>query len=84
MSDSHSHLTLVGDICVAAALGRLVVAVETDAGEKLSGVPETIPTVTEAPKLDDTGYGRCVLIDSTEVPLGTIVACAVHAPVAGL
>jgi hypothetical protein len=77
MDDRHAHfLTIVVDICLGAALGRLTIEIETVEGVCIAGTPGA-----------DTGDGvgeidseRTVRLGGNELRFGDIAACRVHAP----
>lgn len=77
MDDHHAHfLSIVVDMCVGAALGRLTIEIETVGGTRFTGTPGA----------DDDGWADEINSESTirlgahELRVGDITACRVHAP----
>jgi hypothetical protein len=77
MDDRHAHfLTVVVDICLGAALGRLTIEIETVGGACISGTP-TADTDDGGREIDSQST---VHVGAHELRLGDIAACRVHAP----
>ena len=72
MNDEHAlFLTALGDACVCARLGGFALRVTFADGHCLSGAPEAFSLEDVG---IDSGYGAQLLIDSTPVPVDTVVA----------
>jgi hypothetical protein len=69
----------VGDLCMAAEVGGLIVELLTQSGECTAGVPRWIDRGPRDP-WDETGYGRTFRVSDRLVDLNDVVACTIRAP----
>jgi hypothetical protein len=77
MDDHRAHfLSIVVDICVGAALGRLTVEFETVGGKRFSGTPGE----DEDDWADEINSESTIRLGGHELRVGDITACRVHAP----
>ena len=80
MDDRYAEfLIAVCIICDAAQRARLGVAVRTETGIEVAGVP-VIGAATAGDQLDDTGYARTLRIDDARINVDEVISCTINAP----
>ena len=73
-------LITVADACQSAATASLAVDLLLSSGQRIAGVPASVPAGFGDRQVDDTGYADEVAINGTTVALQDIVACTILAP----
>jgi hypothetical protein len=81
MDDRRAHfVTMLGDVCLAAHLGRIPVELLLGDGVRVSGTP--VPQVADggSPPVSDTGYASWLLIGGCATHLEDVVELVIRAP----
>jgi hypothetical protein len=79
MDDDHAQfLITVCELCLAAQLAHLHVALVTSDGRHVVGIPAIRQT---RDPLDDTGCPRTLRLGGTPIELDGVIECTLHAPV---
>ena len=81
MDDRHAQfLILIGELCLAAANGKLPVTFETTDGSRLIGIPEISTSPGGDDEVDDTGLAGTIHVDGRPMRLQDILRCTITAP----
>jgi hypothetical protein len=81
MENRHAQfLIAVGELCLAAETGGLMIDIVTSDGASACGVPGAVRPTGSDRQVDDTGFARMFRVDGRIVDLAAVRACTIRAP----